>query len=1089
MKRPLKTACCLGALLISAPVWAQWREYALILEDRPLARTVFSRKELGGKAALERGARIEQAQRTLRQELERRKLRTSGSVKTILNAIFVETDDPGKLQDLPGVCGVAAVPELRHHLNAALDQVKGVQGWWALADAGYARAGAGVKIGIIDTGIDQTHPGFQDPLLTPPAGYPKCSGTDCAFTNSKVIVARSYVRMVADRTGVTDSRPDDVSPRDRQGLGTAAAMIAAGNENTGPLAAISGVAPKAYLGNYKIFGSPGLNDTTRGSALIQALEDAYTDGMDVATVSAGWTPIYAWDDTGAACGEAAGGRCDVLATAVENAVANHGMAVVVSAGNDGEYALNSPALGSVATPGIAPSAVTVGAVRNGHTLLSRVGLTAADAPANLKSVTAWFGDSLRSKVTAPLRRADGDGFACSPLAAGSLAGAVALIQRSAELCDYYTKAVNALNAGAVGVLFYREAGSDAPHQPLGLAGLNAPSAGIGYSDGNALKTYLESHPDAQFALDPALVVDVESSPDTIAPFSSRGPAIGSLRIKPELVAPGTSLYTATQKYDANADRYDPSGYTVVNGTSFSAAMAAGAIALVKQKNPNFTAAQLKSAVVNTANRNVQDSSVQASAAAMGAGRLDVEAAVKTNVTVSPSTLSFGLASQALGGSRQFTVYNASTSLLTLTVEATTPDANAHVQLSTSYVAAGQTETVVAYLAGTMPPAGAYEGNILIQGGAVDLHVPYTYFVPTGALANLLTIQDLGLSQAGQASPLGIALRAVDRYGIGVSGAPVTWTSVKGGVYVDPTPAGGADTQTWAYGVAWANVFPGSNAGDKAMTASVGSTPLAFTFRGSARVAPTIAAGGVVNAASGQVVQAGQGAAPGSYISIWGLDLSDINTDWNTIRAQNVDPTLPVSLAGVSVGFDVPGANLSVPGRLTWAGKNQINVQIPWELSGQGSAVMKVRVGAAASAPYTLYLADRAPGVFEYPLGSGNAAAVDALAGTLITSSTPIAKGRWVSFYVNGLGPVDENVRPGSGEMTRPGDQGLVWCTDTPVVTIGGKTAAVNFAGLTPTGIGYYQINAQVPEDAPSGLQPVTIAAQGVAAKTVNLPIQ
>ena len=91
-------------------------------------------------------------------------------------------------------------------------------------------------------------------------GFPK---GDTAYTNSKVIVARSYVPLVVTipRPDGTTT-PDDYSPRDRMGHGTAIAMIAAGVQNTGPLGTIQGVAPKAFLGNYKIFGSPGINEFT-----------------------------------------------------------------------------------------------------------------------------------------------------------------------------------------------------------------------------------------------------------------------------------------------------------------------------------------------------------------------------------------------------------------------------------------------------------------------------------------------------------------------------------------------------------------------------------------------------------------------------------------------------------------------------------------------------------------------------------------------------------------------------------------------------------------------------------------------------------
>ncbi len=63
--------------------------------------------------------------------------------------------------------------------------------------------------------------------------------------------------------------PDDLSPRDHMGHGTAIAMIAAGVQNTGPQGTIQGVAPKAFLGNYKVFGSPSVNDFPYYSAVFR----------------------------------------------------------------------------------------------------------------------------------------------------------------------------------------------------------------------------------------------------------------------------------------------------------------------------------------------------------------------------------------------------------------------------------------------------------------------------------------------------------------------------------------------------------------------------------------------------------------------------------------------------------------------------------------------------------------------------------------------------------------------------------------------------------------------------------------------------
>src|SRR5262249_19412174 len=148
---------------------------------------------------------------------------------------------------LPGVAHVVRTPRLHMELDRAIN-LQNVPAAWS-AVGGASNAGAGIKIGIIDSGIDQNHPGFQDASLKPPAGFPK---GDANYTNSKVIVARSYVASLSS-TDVRFSAPDDTTPRDRVGHGTAIAMIAAGAQNTGPGGTIQGVAPKSFLGNYKIF--------------------------------------------------------------------------------------------------------------------------------------------------------------------------------------------------------------------------------------------------------------------------------------------------------------------------------------------------------------------------------------------------------------------------------------------------------------------------------------------------------------------------------------------------------------------------------------------------------------------------------------------------------------------------------------------------------------------------------------------------------------------------------------------------------------------------------------------------------------------
>src|SRR5207244_1021185 len=124
------------------------------------------------------------------------------------------------------------------------------------------------------------------------------------------------------------SRPDDYSPRDRDGHGTAVASCAAGNTATGSVT-FNGMAPKAYLGNYKISGSPTVNDSSPDDAIIQAVEDAMNDGMDIISFSLGAPALSGPLDVGSACANDPGVPCDLLAQTFEN-VAKAGIVVVAA---------------------------------------------------------------------------------------------------------------------------------------------------------------------------------------------------------------------------------------------------------------------------------------------------------------------------------------------------------------------------------------------------------------------------------------------------------------------------------------------------------------------------------------------------------------------------------------------------------------------------------------------------------------------------------------------------------------------------------------------------------------------------------------
>jgi minor extracellular serine protease Vpr len=1084
----MKRAISVLFLLVSAG-FAQSRssmvDYALLLEDAPVAQKAQGRLALQSADAQAQMARIRSAQDGLLAELRSRKVAVGGAAQVLVNAIFVRTtpEIAAQLLTLPGVAHVVRVPHMHRDLNTALGLVN-VPGAWSAISGGVANAGAGMKIGIIDSGIDQNHAGFQDSSLTPPAGFPK---GDSNYTNNKVIVARSYVALdsytdIPPAANPVYSTPDDVTPRDRVGHGTAIAMIAAGVQNTGSQGTIQGVAPKAFLGNYKIFGSPGVNDFAFYLAFHQALLDAVADGMDVVTLSLseGNMPSYGPLDVDPTCSSdgVTALACDIYAQAVESA-SNAGLVVVTAAGNDGNIGVLPHTLSTIHTPGTAPSGITVGATVNSHLLYQAVHVGGSSVPTSLQTIRALYGDGPHVvPATAPIKdvaQTGDNGLACSALPAGSMAGAVALIQRGS--CVFADKINFAQQAGAVGVILYQSVGIDTIYNTLGAQNTGIPAMMVGYTDGVNLKNFIDSNSGITATFDQAFTA-VSTTANTMWPASSRGPSIGSLNagqyqtfvVKPELVAVGSGIYTATQKLDPNGEVYNPSGYTNVTGTSYAVPMVAGAVALVKQLHPTWTPAQLKSAVVNTATQDVTDTDGStAHTNAAGAGKLSAADAMKVAATLNPATIAFGpVASSPVNISRNLGITNVSSASATFNVTVqplTISSAAISVSPSTLTLAAGAQNSFTVKLAGALPSAGSYDGFIVITGpaGTSTLRVPYQFQVGSGIPADIFPI--VGGSFLGATNDINwlVAFRLSDANGVPVSG-PVQFKAGTGGGTVTAT----ADTQTFRYGVAGALVNLGPQPGPQTFTGTANG--LTVTFNGYARPFPAIGANSVLDAAS---FHTDYSLAPGSYITIKGSNLSDTTQVFATSY-------LPVSLSTVSVSFD--GGGLSLPGHLHFVSPGQINVQVPWEFQGQSSVAMKVTVAGNTtdlqSNVFTVPLANYAPAFF---MNSGTVAdAVDNSTGALITTANPAAAGEILQLYANGLGPVT-NV-PASGE---PAGAPLSLTTGAVTVSIGGKQATV-FGGtafLAPGFVGLYQINIQVPAGLTPGPQPITVTVGGRTSPT------
>jgi subtilisin family serine protease len=318
-------------------------------------------------------------------------------------AVLVPRDRVTRLGAVPGVRRV--YPSVRY--RAQLDRSPQQIGAPALWGGGLENAGQGLKIGIIDDGLDHTHTLFNPAGYTMPAGFPK---GQTAYTTAKVIVARAFPPPNPQwRHAAKPFDPEHSSHA------THVAGIAAGNANTAADGArVSGVAPRAYLGNYKALTIPtdadvGLDGNS--PQLVAAIEAAVADGMDVINLSLGEPEIEP--------------SRDVVVQAL-GAATRAGVVAVVAAGND----FGSFGRGSVTSPGTTPDAITVAAVTTSRT-----------APANVVASFSSSGPTPLSLQLKPEMSAPGVGIlSAAPqdrwtilsgtsMAAPHVAGAAALLKQ------------------------------------------------------------------------------------------------------------------------------------------------------------------------------------------------------------------------------------------------------------------------------------------------------------------------------------------------------------------------------------------------------------------------------------------------------------------------------------------------------------------------------------------------------------------------------------------------------------------------------------------------------------------------------------
>jgi minor extracellular serine protease Vpr len=488
---------------------------------------------------------------------------------------------------------------------------------WAQA-GGAANAGAGVKVAIVDTGIDTTHPCFSD------AGYASTQQLgDRRFTNNKVIAAKVF-NMNAKSRGYT---AEAIQDHGTHVAGTVACNFLTPATVNGVAIpyAMSGVAPKALLGNYNVF--PDQVGNARSEDIVDALEAAYEDGFDVANMS---------------LGGGSHGFNDLLAHATDN-LDEANMVVAVAAGNSG------PGHFTVESPGKAARALTAGASTVPHFVgaslsvgTSSFGVAAGDFAVVENDTTAKLGVVLAGTTLST---------ACSALPANSLSGRIAVISRGT--CTFSQKIRTAQNAGAIAAIVVNNVAGDPI--AMGLGGIaNEPT----------IPAYMTSRDNRQALIDrngqdatisAALSYFLTPNVDIMAGFSSQGPTDVDFRVKPDVVAPGVNVLSSVPHNACGA----PPCFAFFQGTSMATPHLAGSAAVVRGQHPTWSAAQVRSAIVNQAEqgvlKNFSTAKPENDVNVVGAGRENLDNAVRATVALDPVSVSFGAVPSGSGQTATATV--------------------------------------------------------------------------------------------------------------------------------------------------------------------------------------------------------------------------------------------------------------------------------------------------------------------------------------------------------------------------------------------------------------------------------------------------
>ncbi len=491
-------------------------------------------------------------------------------------------------------------------------------------EAAHARGvrGQGMRIGIIDSGIDYTHAMFGGVGTEQAYKDIRPGETTTLFPSAKVVGGLDFVGTEYD-SGSPDFNKRlpmiDPNPLDEGGHGTHVAGTVAGHGDG--VLTYDGVAPDASLYALKVFGADG---STNDSVVVAAMEyaaDPNSDGdtsdrLDVVNLSLG----------------SGYGDGHILYTEAIQNLSRSGTVVVCSGGNSGD----TPYI--VGSPGVADDAISVAASvddMDQNWKFRAAKFTTVDDP-------EIYTEAIEGAITKPLSEiqslvgelfyvglADQD---FSPETAAALAGHIALIDRGGV--SFADKIRRSEAAGAIAVVVVNSQ-DDAPFVMGGGDGEKFGIPGVMISKVLGIKLKAALGKGAVLGdLTTTKKIEKPELIDTITSFSSRGPRSIDALLKPEISAPGAKIVSAKMGGGAAG--------TEMSGTSMAAPHMTGVMALLKQQNPGLTSAELKSLVMSTAKSLIDAEKKPYSLSRQGAGRVQLEKALAQTLVTEPSAISLGV---------------------------------------------------------------------------------------------------------------------------------------------------------------------------------------------------------------------------------------------------------------------------------------------------------------------------------------------------------------------------------------------------------------------------------------------------------------